>query len=122
MDRPAPRSRREIASFDSMKDLVPFMRDGICNPGQLVAVREILPGSGGFDTAVYNNPLNDPATGLPNSIINIDDARYTHRLQRRYRHGAGRQRQAARWHRPPHPHRAADSSRDQSVVPVPGAQ
>jgi Ca2+-binding RTX toxin-like protein len=63
----------EIASFDSMKDLVPFMRDGIYNPGQLVAVREILPGHGGFDTAVYNNPLNDPVTGLPNYIINIDD-------------------------------------------------
>src|SRR5262245_20781285 len=38
----------EIASFNSAKDLVPFMRDGIYNPGQLVAVREILPGHGGF--------------------------------------------------------------------------
>ena len=37
--------------------MIPFMRNGIYNPGQLVAVREILPGSGGFDTAVYNNPL-----------------------------------------------------------------
>jgi Ca2+-binding RTX toxin-like protein len=64
----------EIASFDSMKDLVPFMRDGIYNPGQLVAVREIRDGSApGFDTAVYNQPLNDPVTNLPNYIINIDD-------------------------------------------------
>src|SRR4029077_20632596 len=63
----------EIASYDSMKDLVPFMRDGIYNPGQLVAVREILPGSGGFDTAVHKNPLIDPVTGLPNYIITIND-------------------------------------------------
>src|SRR5262245_7674754 len=63
----------EIASFDSMKDLVPFMRDGIYNPGQLVAVREILPGHGGFDTAQYNNPLVDPTTGALNYIITIDD-------------------------------------------------
>ncbi|HKD28759.1 MAG TPA: peroxidase family protein [Xanthobacteraceae bacterium] len=63
----------EIASYDSMKDLVPFMRDGIYNPGQLVAVREILPGSGGFDTAQYNNPLIDPTTGATNYIITIND-------------------------------------------------
>src|SRR5262249_32932534 len=48
----------EIASFDSAKDLTPFMRDGIYNPGQLVAVREILPGSGGFDTAQYSGQLS----------------------------------------------------------------
>src|SRR5262249_24549852 len=64
----------EIASYDSMKDLVPFMRDGIYNPGQLVAVREILPGSGGFDTAVYSNPFTDPVTGAPNYIITINDS------------------------------------------------
>src|SRR5262245_26045144 len=49
----------EIASFDSAKDLTPFMRDGIFNPGQLVAVREIMPGVGGFDTAQYNGNLGD---------------------------------------------------------------
>src|SRR5262249_8922453 len=49
----------EIASFNSAKDLTPFMRDGIYNPGQLVAVREILPGAGGFDTAQYNGNLAD---------------------------------------------------------------
>jgi Ca2+-binding RTX toxin-like protein len=63
----------EIASYDSMKDLVPFMRDGIYNPGQLVAVREILPGHGGFDTAQYNNPLIDPVTGAANYIITVND-------------------------------------------------
>ena len=32
----------EIASFDSMQDMVPLMLDGTYNPGQLKAVREIL--------------------------------------------------------------------------------
>src|SRR5262249_37592778 len=63
----------EIASYDSMQPLVPFMRDGIYNPGQLVAVREILPGVGGFDTAQYQNPLIDPLTGAQNYIITIND-------------------------------------------------
>ncbi|QHB28516.1 hemolysin-type calcium-binding bacteriocin [Pseudomonas monteilii] len=47
----------EIASFDSMVDMIPFMLDRTYNPGQLKAVREILPGTstGGaaFDTAIY---------------------------------------------------------------------
>src|SRR5262249_54357699 len=73
----------EIASFDSMKDLVPFMRDGIYNPGQLVAVREILPGNGGFDTAQYNGPLanylittNDGGTppAFSHDIVTVQDA------------------------------------------------
>jgi Ca2+-binding RTX toxin-like protein len=63
----------EIATYDSMKDLVPFMRDGIYNPGQLVAVREILPGNGGFDTAIFSNPFTDPVTGAPNYLITIND-------------------------------------------------
>jgi Ca2+-binding RTX toxin-like protein len=46
----------EIASFDSMVPMVPFMLDGTYNPGQLVIVREILPGNGGFDTAHYAGP------------------------------------------------------------------
>ncbi|PPK40706.1 heme peroxidase [Pseudomonas laurylsulfatiphila] len=48
----------EIASFDSMVDMIPLMLDGTINPGQLKAVREILPGTstGGaaFDTAIYS--------------------------------------------------------------------
>ncbi|PMZ88159.1 MULTISPECIES: peroxidase family protein [unclassified Pseudomonas] len=48
----------EIASFDSMVDMIPLMLDGTINPGQLKAVREIMPGTstGGaaFDTAIYS--------------------------------------------------------------------
>ncbi|WP_324730757.1 peroxidase family protein [Pseudomonas paeninsulae] len=46
----------EIATFDSMRPLVPLMLSGFYNPGQLQIVREILPGSGGFnfDTAAYS--------------------------------------------------------------------
>ena len=49
----------EIASFDSMVDMVPFMLDGTYNPGQLQIVREILPGTGGFDTAAFSGNLAD---------------------------------------------------------------
>ena len=48
----------EIATFDSMVDMIPFMLDGTYNPGQLKAVREIMPGTstGGaaFDTAIFS--------------------------------------------------------------------
>jgi len=48
----------EIASFDSMVEMIPFMLDRTYNPGQLKAIREILPGTstGGaaFDTAVFS--------------------------------------------------------------------
>ncbi|VVP19203.1 hypothetical protein PS893_03735 [Pseudomonas fluorescens] len=48
----------EIASFDSMVDMIPLMLDGTINPGQLKAVREIMPGTstGGaaFDTAIFS--------------------------------------------------------------------
>jgi Ca2+-binding RTX toxin-like protein len=48
----------EIATFDSMVDMIPFMLDGTFNPGQLKAVREIMPGTstGGaaFDTAIFS--------------------------------------------------------------------
>src|SRR5262249_27390886 len=46
----------EIASFDGMKPLIPFMLNRTYNPGQLVAVREILSGQGGFDTANFVGP------------------------------------------------------------------
>ena len=51
----------EIASFDSMRPMVPLMLDGTYNPGQLVIVREILEGSGGFnfDTAVFTGNSGD---------------------------------------------------------------
>ena len=45
----------EIASFDSMTQMFKLMIDGIYNPGQLVAVREIkLAPTAGFDTAVFS--------------------------------------------------------------------
>ncbi|MFS2199976.1 peroxidase family protein [Pseudomonas sp. Pseusp3] len=51
----------EIASFDSMTQMIPLMLNGTFNPGQLVAVREILPGTstGGaaFDTVNFLGPL-----------------------------------------------------------------
>jgi len=47
----------EIASFDHMTDMVPFMVNGTYNPGQLVIQREILPSSGfNFDTAWFSGP------------------------------------------------------------------
>ena len=49
----------EIASFDSLAPMIPLMLNGTYNPGQLVAVREILPGQGGFDTAVYQGNVGD---------------------------------------------------------------
>ncbi|MFT7467600.1 MAG: Ca2+-binding RTX toxin-like protein, partial [Candidatus Pseudothioglobus sp.] len=46
---------------DSMRPLVPLMLNGTYNPGQLQIVREILPGSGGFnfDTAYYDGLAGD---------------------------------------------------------------
>ncbi|EJN32944.1 heme peroxidase family protein,putative calcium-binding protein, partial [Pseudomonas sp. GM78] len=53
----------EVASFDSMVDMIPFMLDGTYNPGQLKAVREILPGTstGGaaFDTAIFSGAQSE---------------------------------------------------------------
>jgi Ca2+-binding RTX toxin-like protein len=46
----------EIATFDSMTPMIPLMLNGTYNPGQLVAVREILPGAGGFDTVNFLGP------------------------------------------------------------------
>ena len=43
----------EIASYDSMVPMIPLMLNRTYNPGQLVAVRELKDGVGGFDTANY---------------------------------------------------------------------
>jgi Ca2+-binding RTX toxin-like protein len=60
----------EIASFDSMVDMIPLMLDRTYNPGQLKAVREIMPGTstGGaaFDTAIYSGIEADYA-------VTVDD-------------------------------------------------
>ena len=74
----------EIDSYDSMIPLVPLMMNGTYNPGQLVAVREILPGAGGFnfDTAVFSNNLasytvavNDNGTPLDfgDDVVTVTD-------------------------------------------------
>jgi len=50
----------EIASFDSMTEMIKLMIDGVYNPGQLVAVREIkFAPTAGFDTAVFSGVLGD---------------------------------------------------------------
>jgi Ca2+-binding RTX toxin-like protein len=45
----------EIDSFDNLMDMVPLMLDGTYNPGQLQIVREILTGTGDFDTANFSD-------------------------------------------------------------------
>ena len=45
----------EIATFDNLMDMVPLMLDGTYNPGQLQIVREILTGTGDFDTANFSD-------------------------------------------------------------------
>jgi Ca2+-binding RTX toxin-like protein len=45
----------QIATFDSMRDLMPLMLAGTYNPGQLVAIREVLTGAAGYDTAVFSD-------------------------------------------------------------------
>ena len=56
-----PITGEEIRSVDSLAELIPDMLAGTINPGQLQIVREILPGSGGFnfDTAVFSGNLAD---------------------------------------------------------------
>ncbi|MDB5798726.1 MAG: heme peroxidase [Paucimonas sp.] len=49
----------EIRSVDSMVELIPDMIAGRINPGQLVAMREIKDGNGGFDTAIYTGARAD---------------------------------------------------------------
>ncbi|WP_223516840.1 peroxidase family protein [Pseudomonas sp. GL-B-19] len=72
----------EIATFDSMTPMIPLMLNGTYNPGQLVAVREILPGVGGFDTVNFMGPLanytvtvNDNGTpvNFADDIVTVTD-------------------------------------------------
>jgi Ca2+-binding RTX toxin-like protein len=49
----------QIASFNSMKDMVPLMLNGTYNPGQLVIVRELMDGAGGYDTAMFTGNVAD---------------------------------------------------------------
>ena len=57
----------EIASFDSLTDMVPFMLNGTYNPGQLQIVREILTGDEDFDTANFSDIR-------ANYIVTVDDS------------------------------------------------
>ncbi|WP_439888876.1 peroxidase family protein [Pseudomonas sp. MBLB4123] len=61
----------EIASFDSMKPMIPLMLNGTYNPGQLVIVREILVDPESFDTAVFTG--NFSTLGVPDYLISRDD-------------------------------------------------
>ncbi|UTW07475.1 peroxidase family protein [Pseudomonas benzenivorans] len=60
----------EIASFDSMKPMIPLMLNGTYNPGQLVIVREILLKPESFDTAVFTG--NFSTLGVPDYLISRD--------------------------------------------------
>ena len=68
----------EIASFDSMTEMFKLMVDGVYNPGQLVAVREIIDGVGGFDTAIFSGNLADYTIiasdpGTPDGFVRVVD-------------------------------------------------
>ncbi|WP_192985252.1 peroxidase family protein [Pseudomonas sp. EggHat1] len=64
----------EIASFNSMKDMITLMLDGVYNPGQLVIQREILDSADSFDTALYGGPReNYTVTTLAGMTIVTDN-------------------------------------------------
>ncbi|MBO3275893.1 peroxidase family protein [Pseudomonas schmalbachii] len=68
----------EIRSFNSMTEMIPFMLSGEINPGQLKAVREILPGTstGGaaYDTAVFSGIRdNYTITNRGNGVYTVTD-------------------------------------------------
>jgi Ca2+-binding RTX toxin-like protein len=64
----------EIASYDSMTELFTLMLEGVYNPGQLVAVREILDSGFGFDTAVFSGNRADYTVDVgPNGVVTVID-------------------------------------------------
>ncbi|VVP33437.1 hypothetical protein PS900_04477 [Pseudomonas fluorescens] len=63
----------EIATFDSMEPLVPFMLNGTYNPGQLVIVREILTGTDSFDTAVYSGNASEYTVAVDGNAVVVTD-------------------------------------------------
>ena len=86
----------EIATFDSIKDMLPFMLDGTYNPGQLQIVREILTGTADFDTANFSDVAANYA------VVTGDDGvtTVTHLVD-------PRRRPCQRRQRPSHQYRAA---------------
>ncbi|GLO58993.1 hypothetical protein PPUJ20066_50290 [Pseudomonas putida] len=63
----------EIASFDSMEPMVPFMLNGTYNPGQLVIVREILKGADNFDTALFSGVATDYNVVVDGNTVIVTD-------------------------------------------------
>jgi len=63
----------EIASFDSMEPMVPFMLNGTYNPGQLVIVREILNGDNSYDTAVFSGNAADYSVSVQGNTVIVTD-------------------------------------------------
>ncbi|VVP39361.1 peroxidase family protein [Pseudomonas fluorescens] len=63
----------EIATFDSMEPLVPFMLNGTYNPGQLVITREILSGTDNFDTAVYSGNSSEYSVSVEGNALIVTD-------------------------------------------------
>lgn len=64
----------EIATFDSMEPLVPFMLNGTYNPGQLVIVREILTGNDKFDTALFSGTLGEYGIEIDGDTVIVTDS------------------------------------------------
>ncbi|WP_223544079.1 peroxidase family protein [Pseudomonas sp. A-B-19] len=63
----------EIATFDSMKPMIPFMLDGTFNPGQLVIVREVLTAAPAFDTALFTGNLLDYTVTTVGGVTTVAD-------------------------------------------------
>ncbi|WEK29101.1 MAG: peroxidase family protein [Candidatus Pseudomonas phytovorans] len=63
----------EIASFNSMEPMVPFMLNGTYNPGQLVIVREILNGTDSYDTAVFSGVATDYSVVVDGNSVIVTD-------------------------------------------------
>ncbi|PBJ07706.1 hypothetical protein PS726_01828 [Pseudomonas fluorescens] len=63
----------EIASFNSMAEMVPLMINGTYNPGQLVIVREILTGTDNFDTALYSGNASEYTVAVEGNAVIVTD-------------------------------------------------
>ena len=63
----------EIATFDSMEPMIPFMLNGTFNPGQLVIVREVLTDAPAFDTALFTGNLLDYTVTTVGDVTTVTD-------------------------------------------------
>ncbi|MFJ4453020.1 peroxidase family protein [Pseudomonas sp. NPDC089392] len=63
----------EIASFNSMEPMVPFMLNGTYNPGQLVIIREILNGTDNYDTALFSGVATDYDVVVDGNSVTVTD-------------------------------------------------